>query len=225
MVELLIATVHWIGARAERRVTNELINAFRRVTGKETAAFCVSGAAGSLCRQAGPYGRGVSRLVVVLPLQPLDDGCGFTLREWPLHLTVAPTFTIATDVASLIATIAPIFIDRPAIGVRAGRDEGFGRRMNRAATVVDTSDELRALHGALCTALVRSGAHFDNPDFTGPGFRPHVTKTRRAALRAGEELELRQAAMVDMAPHGDRRLRRVLWTAALGLTLPGVRPR
>src|SRR5664279_1585457 len=32
LVELLIATVHRIGARAERRVTHELINAFRKVT-------------------------------------------------------------------------------------------------------------------------------------------------------------------------------------------------
>ena len=39
LVELLIATVHRIGARAERRVTNELINAFRKVTGKENILF------------------------------------------------------------------------------------------------------------------------------------------------------------------------------------------
>jgi hypothetical protein len=37
LVELLIATVHRIGARAERRVTNELINAFKKVTGKGAA--------------------------------------------------------------------------------------------------------------------------------------------------------------------------------------------
>ncbi len=38
LVDLLIATVHRIGARAERRVTNELINAFKRVTGKERSS-------------------------------------------------------------------------------------------------------------------------------------------------------------------------------------------
>jgi hypothetical protein len=45
LVELLIATVHRIGARAERRVTNELINAFRRVTGKENILFAIAEAA------------------------------------------------------------------------------------------------------------------------------------------------------------------------------------
>ncbi|MFC7713255.1 hypothetical protein [Nonomuraea recticatena] len=35
LVDLLIATVHRVGARAERKVTEELINAFKRVSGKE----------------------------------------------------------------------------------------------------------------------------------------------------------------------------------------------
>ncbi len=45
LVELLIATVHRIGARAERRVTNELINAFKKVSGKENILFQVAQAA------------------------------------------------------------------------------------------------------------------------------------------------------------------------------------
>jgi len=39
LVDLLIATVHRIGARAEKRVTEELVNAFKRVTGKENILF------------------------------------------------------------------------------------------------------------------------------------------------------------------------------------------
>jgi len=36
LVDLLISTVHHIGARAERKVTKQLTDEFRRVTGKET---------------------------------------------------------------------------------------------------------------------------------------------------------------------------------------------
>ncbi|MGH3182775.1 MAG: Tn3 family transposase, partial [Streptosporangiaceae bacterium] len=50
LVDLLIATVHRIGARAERKVTEELINAFRRVTGKENILFAIAEA--SLARPA-----------------------------------------------------------------------------------------------------------------------------------------------------------------------------
>lgn len=45
LVDLLIATVHRIGARAEQKVTNELINAFKRVTGKENILFHIAEAA------------------------------------------------------------------------------------------------------------------------------------------------------------------------------------
>ncbi len=51
LVDLLIATVHRIGARAERKVTEELVNAFRRVTGKENILFAIAEA--SLARPAG----------------------------------------------------------------------------------------------------------------------------------------------------------------------------
>ncbi|MFF3617493.1 Tn3 family transposase [Streptomyces sp. NPDC002580] len=42
LVDLLIATVHRIGARAERKVTNELVNAFKRVSGKENILFAIA---------------------------------------------------------------------------------------------------------------------------------------------------------------------------------------
>jgi len=50
LVDLLIATVHRIGARAERKVTEELVKAFRRVTGKENILFAIAEA--SLARPA-----------------------------------------------------------------------------------------------------------------------------------------------------------------------------
>ena len=42
LVDLLIATVHRVSARAETRVTEELVNAFRRVSGKENILFKVA---------------------------------------------------------------------------------------------------------------------------------------------------------------------------------------
>ncbi|MFJ2868221.1 Tn3 family transposase [Kitasatospora sp. NPDC087314] len=42
LVDLLIATVHRVGARAEQKVTNELINAFKRVSGKENLLFQIA---------------------------------------------------------------------------------------------------------------------------------------------------------------------------------------
>lgn len=45
LVDLLISTVHRINARADRRVTQELVNAFKKVTGKENILFSIAEAA------------------------------------------------------------------------------------------------------------------------------------------------------------------------------------
>ena len=42
LVDLLISTVHRVGARAEKKVTKELVNAFKRVPGKENILFRVA---------------------------------------------------------------------------------------------------------------------------------------------------------------------------------------
>jgi len=45
LVTLLVSTVHRIGARANRRVTTELVNEFKKVSGKESLLFRVAEAA------------------------------------------------------------------------------------------------------------------------------------------------------------------------------------
>jgi TnpA family transposase len=70
LVELLISTVHRIGARADKKVTEELVNAFKRVTGKENILFSI--AAASLDRPDEPV-----RQVVY----PAVTGGEQTLRE------------------------------------------------------------------------------------------------------------------------------------------------
>ncbi|MGX6608283.1 DUF4158 domain-containing protein [Micromonosporaceae bacterium Da 78-11] len=52
LVELLISTVHRIGARADRKVTEELVNAFKRVTGKENLLFAIAEASLEQVEQA-----------------------------------------------------------------------------------------------------------------------------------------------------------------------------
>ncbi|MBT8227336.1 MAG: Tn3 family transposase [Dactylosporangium sp.] len=70
LVELLIATVHHIGARADRRVTQELVNAFKRVTGEEHILATIA----EVC--LGRPDEAVRKVVY-----PAVDGGKATLRE------------------------------------------------------------------------------------------------------------------------------------------------
>jgi len=56
LVDLLIATVHRISARAEKKVTTELVDAFKRVGGKENILFQVAEASLAAPMTLGPPG-------------------------------------------------------------------------------------------------------------------------------------------------------------------------
>jgi hypothetical protein len=85
--------------------------------------------------------------------------------------------------------------------------------------VLVPSAELSALHGVLRDALGAVAAQFDDPEYTGPGYRPHVTVTRTARMQPGEVALLEQVALVDMEPLGPQRWRQVLWVS--GFSAPG----
>jgi 2'-5' RNA ligase len=156
------------------------------------------------------------RLVVVLPLVPLREADGFTLAGWPLHLTVAPTFVVQADLDAVVASVEPILAGAPVLRLRVGVDEGFGRAGRIPVSLVEPTAELTALHTRLMEALSRIGAVWDDPDFAGAGFRPHVTMTRLHRAQPGDLLRLVQAAIVDMEPIGAQRLRRVVRAQPLG---------
>lgn len=158
------------------------------------------------------------RLVVVLPLAPLSVGVGFPLRTWPLHVTVAPTFITDADAAEVAAAIGPVVAGAPIMTVTAGDDEGFGPSGRVPVTVLVPSPEVTLLHQKLLAALPAVDAEFDDPAYTGPGFRAHVTVTGEARLRPGETALLEQVALVDMEPVGPHRCRHVLWASPLGST-------
>jgi 2'-5' RNA ligase len=167
----------------------------------------------------------VPRLVVVLPLLPLRIGDGFPLRTWPLHVTVAPTFVTDAGPAAVAEAISTVVAAAATISVTAGGDEGFGPSGRVPVTVLVRSPELSALHALLLQTLSTAGAVFDDPEYTGPGYRAHVTVTAEARMRPGDVALLEQAALVDMEPVGPQRWRRVVWVARLNTArLPPFRP-
>jgi hypothetical protein len=140
----------------------------------------------------------VTRLVVVLPLAPLAAGARFSFRDWPLHLTIVPVFeaSVAESIERMTRfTAAPI-------AVTVGGDEGFGSSLSMVVSVIERSPELDALHINLISAL--GTPVFENPEYTGAGYRPHVTVKKHGRVNRGDRLDLTQLALVDLTPGADR---------------------
>lgn len=150
------------------------------------------------------------RLVVVLPLVPLRVGEGFPVSSWPLHVTVLPPFLTVAGPGAIAAAIGSAVRAQPPITVTAGVDALFGRRHDIPVSLVVPDDRLTELHRALVHALLPFAAEPEEPAFTGPGFRAHVTHKPPARVRPGDRLTLSQIAVVDMLPRAATAGRTVL---------------
>ena len=136
----------------------------------------------------------MTRLVVVLPLEPLVVGARFAFREWPLHITVVQNFASEASVDDVIARLASF--DAAAVTVTAAHDEGFGASGSMPVTVIEPSLQLAAMHRSL-TALLQP-LEFETPDYAGDNYRPHVTHKAHARVHSGDVLTLTQLALVDL---------------------------
>jgi 2'-5' RNA ligase len=154
----------------------------------------------------------MTRYVAVLPLAPLAVDNGFSVSAWPLHVTIVPNFT--TD-ATAERVGAELSTNASALDVVVGDEAMFGPRENVRVSLVRYSEPLAALHRELVARLRGLNVVFDNPNFIDAGYRPHVTATRRASANEGDRLHLTQLALVDMEPHGDTGVRRVVWATTL----------
>jgi 2'-5' RNA ligase len=155
------------------------------------------------------------RLVVVLPLEPLQEGESFAVKDWPLHITVLPPFSTEATVAQVADAIATATASQPPLTAIAGSDELFGRHHDIPVTVIVENEGLTRLHHALVDAVQPLAASPDERAFTGSGFRPHVTVKGDRRVAEGDQLTLPQVALVDMAPRKAHGGRVVLATRAL----------
>jgi 2'-5' RNA ligase len=158
----------------------------------------------------------MSRYVVVAPLVPMAAGDRFITREWPLHVTIVQVFASASTSAQVGRRLEALAAGSAPLTVTADVDEQFGPSHTIPVTVIAPTLELHALHAACVAELDDLAPEYENPEYMGPGFRPHVTVKRHERINAGDVLELRQLALVDMNPGQPEGGREVLSVATLG---------
>lgn len=160
------------------------------------------------------------RFAIVLPLEPMAVGERYAVRDWPLHITVMPVFATWASRAQLAAGMGEVAARTAPIDAAAGPAELFGPRHDTPVALVD-SPEIRALHRLFIDALDLHVPTFRRPDFTGDGFRAHITATRRGAAEEGQPLHLAQLALVDMQPEPGQGRPAVVAVAALDVEPKG----
>lgn len=101
------------------------------------------------------------------------------------------------------------------VAVSAQTEVRFGPRRTVPVTVLEPAPSLLVVHAKLLNILGEDGACFDQAEYVGPGYRPHVTITPQRRLERGEVVVVDSVSMVDLQPAGDAHRRRVLATIPL----------
>ncbi|RKO23389.1 hypothetical protein D7Z96_11085 [Pseudarthrobacter phenanthrenivorans] len=156
----------------------------------------------------------VRNLILVAFVEPVADGLVFPRSEWPLHITLVRFDVGSTDggdVAEHIAALA----QEPAVAalgalLTVGEDAGFGRNGSVPVSLIQPQPDLQNLHEQLVAAVGSLGGTILTPAHTLSGYRPHVSHHGTKRLNPGDAVVLDRIALVDMAPDGDRTVRRIL---------------
>jgi hypothetical protein len=153
----------------------------------------------------------VRNLIFVAFVEPVADGLVFPRSEWPLHITLV-RFDVGTDVLAdrMAALAAPLAAAALGAGLTVGEDAGFGRNGSVPVNLIQPQPDLQALHEQLVHAVDSLRGKVLTPAHTMSGYRPHVSHHGDKRLNPGDTLVLDRIALVDMAPDGDRTVRRVL---------------
>lgn len=141
----------------------------------------------------------------------LSDGYVFHRSEVPLHATLAGVFAIDVTGDKIANLLKTHLQDVPAFHIVGGEETQWGDVKVR---IINKSIHLNALFNGIQKMLLSHGATFNEPEYIGEGFTPHVTKQKSGWLQNGESRIVNSVSVVDMFPDGDYEKRRI--TATVG---------
>jgi 2'-5' RNA ligase len=150
-------------------------------------------------------------LAVCSFLEPQAEGGEFAASAIPLHVTLLGNFRIDGELPDVVRAIRAS-AGLPPVEAVTAEPARFGAAADIPVTLVKPTAELHALHEALLDAVQGLGAIVDEPQYTGAGFRPHITWASGEPVESEQRYPLRTLSVVDLAPDGNDHQRRVIAT-------------
>ena len=150
------------------------------------------------------------KYTIIQLLEDTPEGAEYSANEWPLHVTIADTFSIDWQGGKLLDKLTELLARHKTALSKASRDEYFGPKKETQVTLLDMSQDLLDLHNDLINFLKKAGALFNDPQYSGSGFRAHATVQSHARLQAGDLVKFNELTLIDMFPKGDPYQRKLL---------------
>jgi hypothetical protein len=138
-------------------------------------------------------------LAVTLERPPTVSGFIGDADRWPMHATLLQSFLVDSSVDTVAALVRDRAEGTGLVTAIGDHEEGFGPDRDIRVTVLGDAQQLVALHEALLADFgALPGFAPDVPEWTGEGYRPHVTAGPWGALEPGDAVAFDRIAVVDV---------------------------
>lgn len=152
------------------------------------------------------------KYTIVHLLSDLPDGFEWSMKDWPLHITLADVFAINKEWRSLFQDLESSLEDQEPIYADVNGEDLFGEDKSIKVKLLENTRELQSLHDLIISILEKYEVIFNSPQYTKAGFKPHSTHQAGAHLNIGDTIKLDSITLIDMFPNSDPYQRRVLGT-------------
>lgn len=159
--------------------------------------------------------RFTQKYVLVQFLENLPDGYEYSMKDWPLHVTLADVFAIHGDWTSLLKDLTLSLENERAFFSHTKVKDLFGEDGSIKVILIEKTDELQNLHDTIISVLERHKAVFNSPEYVKAGYKPHATEQAESKLQIGDVVEFNSLTLVDMFPNNDPYQRKILGTVHL----------
>jgi 2'-5' RNA ligase len=155
------------------------------------------------------------KYTIVCLLEDIKEGYEYPSSKWPLHITLADTFSIDKSIEDLEGLLDRIAASSKSAELLATHNEFFGPNQDIKVTVYEKSEDINRLHYNIVEALQDLGVVFNDPQYTKDGFKPHSTVQNHAEIKVGDKVRVNNLAIVDMFPDKDPFQRKILKKVSL----------
>lgn len=152
------------------------------------------------------------RYVIIKLLEQLKEGDEFSPENYPLHITIVPSFQLEKLDDVLLGKIKQLCNNFKAFVLVAGEDEFFGPNREVHVTTMVMNDKLQELHDSLVSVLLDAGAIFDEPQYMLENYRAHATVQETVRLHEGDSIIVDRITVIDKLPNGLPTKRKLLKT-------------
>lgn len=150
------------------------------------------------------------RYVIIKLLVQLKEGDEFSPENYPLHITIVPSFQLERMDDVLLDKIKQFCDNLKAFTLAAGQDDFFGPNREVQVTTMVMNDEIRRLHNGLVGILTGAGAVFDEPEYMFENYQAHATVQRAIRLHNNDSVAVEDITIIDKLPNGNSGKRKLL---------------